>query len=116
MKEYRAKGIALTDEETTAVFDSPSRAIQCALKLRELIKDDSLRVSLHVGECRAADSRPSPIVVEAARRASDFVPQGKIIVTQTLRDILAGSGVVLDLRQIHIDTQGSESVFFYALA
>ena len=99
----------------TAVFDSPSRAIHCALKLRESFKDDSLRISLHVGECRSEDSRPSSIVVEAARRASEFAPQSKIIVTQTLRDILAGSGVVFDLRQIHLGKQEQESVSFYEL-
>ena len=115
LKEHRARGIFFSADEATAVFDSPSRAIRCALKLSELIKDDSLRVSLHVGECNLSDGRPSSSVVEAARRAAGFAPQGKIIVTQTLRDILAGSGVVFDLRQIHIDSKKTESVSLYAL-
>ncbi|HLA07086.1 MAG TPA: alpha/beta fold hydrolase [Anaerolineales bacterium] len=114
-KEHRAKGIFFSDNEATAVFDSPSRAIQCALKLRELITDDALRISLHVGECTAEDGKPSHTVIEVARHAANFLPLGKILFTQTLRDILAGSGVVFDLRQIHIDKQNTESVSFYAL-
>jgi pimeloyl-ACP methyl ester carboxylesterase/DNA-binding CsgD family transcriptional regulator len=114
-KEHRAKAILFSSDETIATFDSPSRAIQCALKLRDLLKDDSLRISLHVGECNVDDGKPSSSIVDAARRASEFAPHGKIIVTQTLRDILAGSGVVFDLRKIHIDKQKSESLSFYAL-
>ncbi len=115
LKGQRAKGIFFSGDEATAVFDSPSRAIQCALKLRDIIKDDSLRISLHVGESNVDDGKPSSSIVDAARRASELAPYGKIIVTQTLHDILAGSGVVFDLRKIHIDKQKSENVSFYAL-
>lgn len=116
LKEQHAKGIFFTDNEATAVFDSPSRAIQCALKLRDLFKDNSLRLSLHVGECNASDSKPSAAIVDAARRAAEFVPEGRVIVTQTLRDILAGSGVVFDLSQIHIEKQEAVNVSLYTLS
>ena len=115
LKEHRTRGVFYSGDEATAVFDSPSRAIRCALKLCELIKDGPLRVSLHVGECNMSDGKPSSSVVAAARRAADFAPQGKIIVTQTLRDILAGSGMVFDLRQIYIDSRKTDSVSLYAL-
>lgn len=115
LKEHRAKGIFFSGAEVTAVFDSPSRAIQCALKLRDVLKDESLKISLHVGECTVEDGKPSHMVIEVARRASEFAPQGKILLTQTLRDILAGSGVVFDLRKIHIDKQKAESISFYSL-
>ena len=115
LNAHRAKGIFFSEDEATAIFDSPSRAIQCALKLRDLIKDDTLRITLHVGECHVDDGKPTSSVVDATRRAAEFAPQGKILLTQTLRDILAGSGVVFDLRQIHIDKQKSQSMSFYAL-
>ena len=115
LNSQRAKGIFFSEDEATAIFDSPSRGIQCALKLRDLIKNDALRISLHVGECNMDDGKPTRAVVDVARRAAEFAPQGKILITQTLRDILAGSGVVFDLRQIHIDKQKSQSMSFYAL-
>jgi len=115
LKGQRAKGISFAGEEAFAVFDSPSRGTQCALKIRELIKTEALRISLHVGECSVNDGKPTHLVVNVARRAAELAPTGKIIITQTLRDILAGSGVVFDLRQIHIDQQISGSVSFYSL-
>jgi pimeloyl-ACP methyl ester carboxylesterase/DNA-binding CsgD family transcriptional regulator len=114
-KEHRAKGITFSNDEAIAVFDNPSRAIQCALKLRGLIGGESLKTGLHVGECDVETGKPSAAVVTAVRRAAELAPQGKILLTQTLRDILAGSGVVFDLRQIHIDAQKSDNVSFYAL-
>lgn len=114
-KQQRARGVFFSKDEATAVFDSPSRAIQCALKLRDLIKDPALNISLHVGECGVEDNKPTHSVIETARRAGGMTAGGKIIVTQTLRDILAGSGVVFDLRRIHIDKQKSESVPLYTL-
>lgn len=116
LKEHRAKGMFFSADEATAVFDGPSRAIQCALKLRETLKDDTLKISLHVGECNVGNGKPTHAVMDTARRAAEFAPQGKILLTQTLRDILAGSGVVFDLRQIHIDKKKPERVSFYALS
>jgi len=115
LKTAHARGVLFVESEVTAVFDSPSRAIQCALKLRGLLKDSVVRISLHVGECQVRDGRPSPHIVEAARRAAEVAPPDKIIVTQTLRDILAGSGFIFDLRQIHLETQKADSPAFYAL-
>jgi hypothetical protein len=115
-KEHRAIGIFFSSEEATAVFDSPSRAIQCALKLRDLIKDESLKIGLHVGECDAENAKPSVAVVAAVRRAVEFAPQMKVLLTQTLRDILAGSGVVFDVTGIHLDKKKAESLSYYTLA
>jgi hypothetical protein len=69
-----------------------------------------------VGECEIENGKPSHIVIEVARRAAQVAPQGKVILTQTLRDILAGSGVVFDLRTIHIDEKKAERLSYYTLA
>lgn len=115
LKEQHAKGIFFSADEVIAVFDGPSRAIRCALNLREAIKNETLHISLHVGECNVDDGKPAPAIVDVARQTAGFSPAGKIIVTQTLRDILAGSGVVFDLRLIHIDKKKTENVSFYTL-
>lgn len=113
LNEARAKGIFFSKGEATAAFDSPSRAIQCALKLKELVTDESLRICLHVGECGVENGKPTQTVLEATRHAVAIVPQSKVIVTQTLRDILAGSGVVFDLHQIHIEKQKADTLYLY---
>jgi len=116
LKKHRAKGIFFSGDEVTAVFDSPSRAIQCALKLRERISDESLKIGLHVGECDVENGKPSASVVATVRRAVEFAPPMKILLTQTLRDILAGSGVVFDVTRIHLDEKKTESLSYYTLA
>lgn len=116
LQEQRAKGIFFSGNELTAVFDSPNRAIKCALKLRDLINNDALCISLHVGECNASDGKPSVSIVEAARQSAEYTPAGRVIVTQTLRDILAGSGVVFDLQQIYIENQKTENISFFTLS
>jgi pimeloyl-ACP methyl ester carboxylesterase/DNA-binding CsgD family transcriptional regulator len=116
LKDSRAKAFFFTQDEVIAVFDGPSRAIQCALKLRNAIVDNSLLISLHVGECSVGNGKPTHAVIEVARRAAQVTSQGRVIVTQTLRDILAGSGVVFDLRRIHIATKKPENVSLYELA
>ncbi len=115
VKDARARRVFFSDHEASAVFDSPSRAIQCALKLRERIKDDTLKIGLHVGECSLENGKPVHAVIDIARRATEVAPLGKVVVTQTLRDILAGSGVVFDRRQIHVDNKQVESVLLYTL-
>jgi pimeloyl-ACP methyl ester carboxylesterase/DNA-binding CsgD family transcriptional regulator len=116
LKSFQAKGISFVNDEVVASFDSSNRAIQCALKLRALIQNESFKIVLHVGECDLQNGKPSASVVDVARRSADSVPQGKIIITQTLRDILAGSGVVFDLRQIYIDEKKPEIPVVYLLA
>ncbi len=116
LSAHHAKRSFLMEEDAIAVFDSPSRAVQCALKLREAIKDESLKISLHVGECSFEDGNPGAAVIEVARHAAELAPPGKILLTQTLHDILAGSGVVFDSRRIHFDRNKSERISFYTLA
>ena len=115
LKEAHAKGVFFAENEASAVFDSPNRAIQCALKLRERLMDETLHISLHVGECNIENGKPAHNVMDTARRATEVTPPGKVIITQTLRDILAGSGVIFDLHQIHIDKKQTEHISLYAL-
>jgi pimeloyl-ACP methyl ester carboxylesterase len=81
-----------------ALFDSPTRAMQCALRLRDTIKPVAPQISLHVGECSLADGRPTEAVVETATLAAGLAAPGEIILTRTLRDILAGSEFVFVAR------------------
>jgi pimeloyl-ACP methyl ester carboxylesterase/DNA-binding CsgD family transcriptional regulator len=76
-----------------AVFDGPSQAVDCARRLRAAVSGGGCRVSLHVGECHALTSEPLPKVLAAGREAAEQAAPGQIVVTRTLRDILAGSGL-----------------------
>lgn len=115
LKSFQAKGISFVNNEIIVSFDSPSKAIQCALKLKDLIQDESVHIVLHVGECNVEHSKPTFSVIKFARQIVKSVPQGKIIITQTLRDILAGSGVVFDLHQVYVDEKKHNKSAVYLL-
>jgi pimeloyl-ACP methyl ester carboxylesterase len=74
-----------------AAFDGPSRAVRCVDALRAARGE--LRAGLHVGECvREGDGLTGP-AVEAARRLGALAAPGQILVTRTIVDLVAGSGL-----------------------
>jgi pimeloyl-ACP methyl ester carboxylesterase/DNA-binding CsgD family transcriptional regulator len=86
---HRPKRMIPTPQGMLALFDSPTRAVQCALHMRDI---GPFRISLHVGECQVGDGKPVQPVLETAHLAADLASPGEIVLTRTLRDILAGSG------------------------
>jgi pimeloyl-ACP methyl ester carboxylesterase/DNA-binding CsgD family transcriptional regulator len=91
LNAYQPRHTAQTNGGIIALFDSPTRAMQCALWLRDTIKPVSPQISLHVGECSLIAGKPTESVVETATLAAGLAAPGEIILTRTLRDILAGS-------------------------
>jgi hypothetical protein len=83
-----ARGVA-------AVFDGPSAAVACARRLLGQPGGGRLRVGLHVGECQAQTSEPLPAVLAAARQSAELAAPGEIVISRTLHDILAGSGLAM---------------------
>lgn len=82
-----------------AVFESPTRALQCALRLRGNINSLSYSIGLHIGECSLANNHPTEPAFMAAGIAAGQSAPGEIVVTQSLRDILAGSGFQFRLKK-----------------
>lgn len=83
-----------------ALFDAPNRAIRCAERLRELGRGRIGGMALHVGACRTSDGVPVGAAHEIAHRLVESAEPGEILVSGTLRDILAGSNVPLVARSI----------------
>ena len=116
INSHRARYTAFKNQNLLATFDSPTRAIQCALSLRNMTKDEKLRISLHVGECHTADGRPTEFIADIAHKAVELASDGEILLTQTLRDILAGSKLIFKSQHSHPDLRLLENMAFYALA
>lgn len=98
LRSFAPKHIIRTAVGTCAIFDSPTRAIKSAQALRTDPKHSSLRMSLHVGACRVLDGEPLEPVLGLAEHAARSCAPGEIVLTQTLRDILAGSGFEFEER------------------
>jgi class 3 adenylate cyclase len=89
-----------TEEKTTgdgflATFDAPADAIRCAAKIRESVRALGLeaRCGLHTGEIEVERHDVGGIAVHTAARVVDCAQAGEILVTRTVRDLVAGSGI-----------------------
>jgi class 3 adenylate cyclase len=85
-----------------ARFDGPARGIRCAVAIREALSDLGLevRLGLHTGECEALDGKVAGIAVSIGARVSALAVGGEVLVSQTVKDLVAGSGITFDDRGV----------------
>jgi pimeloyl-ACP methyl ester carboxylesterase len=78
-----------------AAFDGPARAIRCALGIVDASEPKGLpvRVGVHTGECEMVDSDVRGIAVHVGARIAELAAPGQILVSSTVRDLVAGSGI-----------------------
>jgi class 3 adenylate cyclase len=78
-----------------ASFDGPARAIRCAAAIREGLEplDLEVRAGLHTGECELLDGKVSGIAVATGARVAGHAAAGEVLVSQTVKDLVAGSGI-----------------------
>jgi class 3 adenylate cyclase len=78
-----------------ASFDGPARAIRCACAIRDAVEvlDLEVRAGIHTGECELLDGKVSGIAVATGARVSAHASPGEVLVSQTVKDLVAGSGI-----------------------
>jgi class 3 adenylate cyclase len=83
-----------------ATFDGPARAIRCAQALIEGVRELGLeiRAGVHTGECELQDGKPTGLAVNIGARVAAEALAGEILVTSTVRDLVAGTGLAFDDR------------------
>ena len=86
-----------------ATFDGPARAIRCADAIRTGLGALGLdvRVGVHTGECELVGDKPAGIAVHTGARIAATAEPGEILVSSTVTDLVAGSGISFDDRGIH---------------
>jgi class 3 adenylate cyclase len=92
---FRGSEVELTHDTLVATFDGPARAIRCAGALFDVAQTAGrpARAGLHTGECEVVDGSLRGIPVELARRLKDLAEPGEVLVSSTVRDLVAGSGI-----------------------
>jgi pimeloyl-ACP methyl ester carboxylesterase/DNA-binding winged helix-turn-helix (wHTH) protein len=92
---YKGKQIDDNKDGMLAVFDGPARAIRCAAALNEALEKVGIpvRTGLHTGECDVVDDVYSGFAVELAKLIAEKSEKGRIIVSRTVKDLVAGSGI-----------------------
>ena len=86
-----------------ATFDGPARAIRCATRMRDDVRRAGLEVrcGLHAGEITRRAESVAGIAVHIGARVSAHADPGEILVTRTVRDLVAGSGIAFEERGEH---------------
>ncbi|HXH95873.1 MAG TPA: adenylate/guanylate cyclase domain-containing protein [Gaiellaceae bacterium] len=86
-----------------ASFDGPARAIRCACAIREAVRELGLEIrgGLHTGECEVVDGKVGGIAVHIGARVAAQARSGEVLVSQTVKDLVAGSGLAFDDRGAH---------------
>jgi class 3 adenylate cyclase len=99
----RYRGVELdTADGFFARFDGPARAIRCACAIREAVADLGLevRAGLHTGECELLDGKVAGIAVSIGARVVAQAGPGDVLVSQTVKDLVAGSGLEFEDRGV----------------
>lgn len=86
-----------------ASFDGPARAISCACAVVESVRELGIevRAGLHTGECEIVDGKVAGIAVHTGARVAAQAQPGEVLVSRTVKDLVAGSGLAFQDRGHH---------------
>ena len=100
---FNGREIKTTGDGFLATFDSPGKALQCARAIRDGVGRLGLavRAGLHTGECEVSGADVAGIAVHIASRVQSLAEAGEILVSGTVRDLVAGSGLPFEDRGRH---------------
>jgi class 3 adenylate cyclase len=95
LERWRGREIKSTGDGVLATFDGPGRALRCAAAIRDSVRSlgVELRIGLHTGEIEQRDDDIAGIAVAISKRVEEVAPAGGILVTRTVVDLVAGSGI-----------------------
>ena len=87
--------VALTSGGFHATFDGPARSVRCAASIRESTRRLGLnvRIGIHTGECEVRGESLEGVAIHMAARVSGMAAGGDILVSRTVKDLVAGSGI-----------------------
>ena len=100
---FRGHEVRTVGDGLLATFDGPARAIKCARSMREKLRPLGLQVrtGLHTGECELIDGDIGGIAVHIAARVAALAKSDEVLVSSTVRDLVAGSGLEFAERGTH---------------
>lgn len=95
LESFKGREVSYGDGRLLAAFDGPARAIRCASAIAESAASAgiAIRTGLHTGECDVKGNSIGGLAVEFAMKIADESDVGKIIVSRTVKDLVAGSGL-----------------------
>jgi pimeloyl-ACP methyl ester carboxylesterase len=103
LARFRGVEIDTTGDGFFATFDGPARAIRCAEAIIDAARDFGieLRAGLHTGECETIDGKLGGVAVHLGARVAALAEPGQVLVSSTVKDLVAGSGLRFADRGVH---------------
>lgn len=100
---YSGKEINTTGDGFVMAFDGPARAVRCAEALGEAVSGIGIdiRAGIHTGECEVTNGEFSGLALHIAARIAGIAPAREIIVSRTVKDLVAGSGLAFEDFGVH---------------
>jgi class 3 adenylate cyclase len=95
---YRGREINTTGDGFVAIFDGPARAVRCAFAVKEAVRPVGLeiRLGIHTGECEIRRDSISGLSVHIAARIAALASASSVVVSRTVKDLVAGSGIAFE--------------------
>jgi class 3 adenylate cyclase len=103
LTRFRGREINTSGDGFLAMFDGPQRAIRCAMAIRDAVQSLGIQVraGLHTGECEIRGHDIGGIAVHIGARVSALAGPNDVLVSNTLRDLVIGSGLEFEDRGAH---------------
>ncbi len=104
LDRYRGREVKTTGDGVLATFDGPARGIHCARAICEQARPLGIevRAGLHTGECELRNGDVSGIAVHIGARVAGMAGPGEVMVSSTVKDLVAGSGLSFSDRGTHV--------------
>jgi pimeloyl-ACP methyl ester carboxylesterase len=103
LPRFRGSEVSTTGDGVLATFDGPARGIRCARSIADGVRalGFEVRAGLHTGECEVIDDNVGGIAVHTAARVATLAQPSEVLVSHTVRDLVAGSGLKFASRGTH---------------
>ncbi len=97
---HRGRELDTAGDGFLASFDGPARAIRCACAIKTSVHELGIdvRAGLHTGECELIDGKVAGIAVHIGARVAEHAAPGEVLVSSTVKDLVAGSGIEFEER------------------
>ncbi len=112
---FKGKEVLYDETGILAAFEGPARAIRCASAINDLANRLKIKVKtgLHTGECDVLGERYGGFAVELAQKIAEECAPGEIVVSRTVKDLVAGSGILFEPYAVKsfLETHGEWRLF-----
>ena len=104
LARFRGEEVDTAGDGFFASFDGPARAIRCGQAVVEATRELGMevRAGLHTGECEVINGKVAGIAVHTGARVAAAADPGEVLVSSTVKDLVAGSGLLFQDRGLHV--------------